>query len=276
MHPTEDALNAFAEGSLTASESAEIERHVGTCVPCRELVDDVREILRATADLELRVPPARSWLRLERAIQLEQRGGPQQPQPAPDARPLPRRGRSAADAVQQPAADGATAAPRSYAGSLRWLAAAAALVLATVVGYRYVPWQRQAPTRGAQSAAESTAASGSEAAIAVESELRQAEAHYENAIKGLEQIANAEQNALDPGTAATLQKNLAVIDQAISESRAAVRSQPTSEPAQESLVENFKTKIALLQDTVALINEMRKGNEAGAARIVSGLKQKGN
>jgi len=26
---------------------------------------------------------------------------------------------------------------------------------------------------------------------------------------------------------------------------------------------------------VALINEMRKGNEAGAARIASGLKQKG-
>jgi hypothetical protein len=52
--------------------------------------------------------------------------------------------------------------------------------------------------------------------------------------------------------------------------------QPASEPAQQSLMQNFKTKIALLQDTVALINEMRKGNEAGAARIVSGLKQKGD
>ena len=41
----------------------------------------------------------------------------------------------------------------------------------------------------------------------------------------------------------------------------------------ESLIENFKAKIGLLQNTVALINEMRKGNEAGAARIVSGLKQ---
>ena len=77
-------------------------------------------------------------------------------------------------------------------------------------------------------------------------------------------------------TAATLQKNLAVIDQAIGESRAALRTQPASEPAQASLVENFKAKIGLLQDTVALINEMRKGNEAGAARIVSGLKQKGD
>ena len=119
-----------------------------------------------------------------------------------------------------------------------------------------------------------TVASG-EAAQSIEAELRQAEAHYENAIKGLEVIANSEQNELDPRTAATLQKNLAVIDQAISESRAAVRSEPASEPAQQSLIEGFKTKIGLLQDTVALINEMRKGNEAGAARIASGLKQKG-
>ena len=66
-----------------------------------------------------------------------------------------------------------------------------------------------------------------------------------------------------------------MVDQAISESRAALRVEPASEPAQQSLIDGFKTKMGLLQDTVALINEMRKGNEAGAARIVSGLKPKG-
>jgi len=65
-----------------------------------------------------------------------------------------------------------------------------------------------------------------------------------------------------------------VVDQAISESRAALRTQPNSAPAQQSLLESFKSKIALLQDTVSLINEMRKGNDAGAARIVSGIKEK--
>jgi hypothetical protein len=118
--------------------------------------------------------------------------------------------------------------------------------------------------------------SATDAAQSVETELRQAEDHYEKAIRGLEQIATAEQGVFDPRTAATLQRNLAVIDQAIGESRAALRSQPASEPAQQSLMENFKAKIALLQDTVALINEMRKGNDAGAARVVSGLKQRGN
>jgi hypothetical protein len=155
-----------------------------------------------------------------------------------------------------------------------WLAAAAILVLATIVGLQYGTARRAvSPPAGSGGSAAS-----SEAAQAVEAELRAAEEHYTNAINGLEQITKAEQGSLDPGTAATLQKNLAVIDQAITESRAALRAQPASEPAQQSLMESFKAKIALLQDTVALINEMRKGNDAGAARIVSGLKQppKGN
>jgi hypothetical protein len=133
--------------------------------------------------------------------------------------------------------------------------------------------QPAAPAESMHGAA--TAAAATMSAEAVEAELRAAESHYERAFQGLEQIAKSEQNALDPKTASTLQKNLAVIDQAISESREAVRAQPTSEPAVSSLMDNFKMKLALLQDTVALINEMRKGNEAGAARVVSGLKQKG-
>jgi hypothetical protein len=75
---------------------------------------------------------------------------------------------------------------------------------------------------------------------------------------------------LDVNTAATLRKNLAVINQAIDESRAAVRAEPASQQAQHSLIENFKTKLALLQDTVALINELRAGNDAAAARTGSG------
>ena len=264
MHPNEETLNAYADGSLPAIEAAEIERHVAACVSCRQLVDDLREILRATADLDLQDPPARAWTRIERAIQLE--GARAEGAPTEGARAF-----QASDADR-----GAGARLNGSRSIAMWLAAAAALVLATVVGLRYAPGRSQLSTPGSQARGDAAQASAGDAAQSVENELRQAEAHYENAIKGLEQIANAEQNALDPRTAATLQKNLAVIDQAINESRAAIRSQPASEPAQQSLIENFKTKIALLQDTVALINEMRKGNEAGAARIVSGLKQKGN
>jgi len=45
--------------------------------------------------------------------------------------------------------------------------------------------------------------------------------------------------------------------------------------AQESLFDALRSKLELLQDVVSLINEMRKGNPEGAARIVSGLNQPG-
>jgi len=263
MHPNEERLNDYADGSIDPDGRADLERHLASCAACRQTVDDLRAVLRATGTLELREPPVRAWSRIERAIRLDQREGGRGVHPSGtdggDARP--NRSRSVAHGSVVPWAP--------------WLAAVAALIVASFVGVRYAPDRGGDRTAGSPPAAGAAIAGGG-AAQSVESELREAEAHYENAIKGLEQIANAEQNALDPRTAATLQKNLAVIDQAISESRAAMRSQPSSEPAQQSLIESFKAKIGLLQDTVALINEMRKGNEAGAARIVSGLKQKGN
>jgi anti-sigma factor RsiW len=251
MHPTETAINDYVDGTSDPFERNAVEAHVATCAVCRRLVDDLREIKRATGTLELREPPVRAWGRIERAIKLEQEN---------NAQPQGSRRFFGGSALRK-----RRAAPY-------WLAAAAVLLLATLVGLRYVPGRSQP---GGDGDGVETSASASRAAEAIESELRLAESHYENAIKGLEQAAQSDQDALDPRTAATLQKNLAVIDQAISESRAAMRAQPSSGPAQQSLIENFKTKIALLQDTVALINEMRKGNDAGAARIVSGLKQKG-
>jgi hypothetical protein len=107
----------------------------------------------------------------------------------------------------------------------------------------------------------------------VETEFKLAEEHYQNAIAGLEQITRTESTALDPQVASVLRKNLDVIDQAIGESRAALQTQPTSEVAQESLFEALRNKVGLLQDTVVLINEMRKGDPEGTARAVSGLNQ---
>ena len=62
-----------------------------------------------------------------------------------------------------------------------------------------------------------------------------------------------------------------MIDSAINESRTALRAQPDSQIAQESLFDAFRRKVSLLQDTIALMNEMRKGNPEGAARVVEGL-----
>jgi anti-sigma factor RsiW len=256
MHPSDAVLNDYVDDALGVTERVDVERHVASCAECRALVDDLREIRTTARSLDQREPPVRAWSRIERAIKLEREHA-----------------REGAQGVQ-PSGSGSVLSRLKGSRSAAWLAAAAAIVLAVGLGLRYWP-RATAPAQTARVAPTVEPPSGDAAAVSIEAELRAAEAHYQKAITGLEQIANAGKGSLDTQTAATLQKNLAVIDQAITESRAAVRAQPASEPAQQSLMESFKAKLALLQDTVALINEMRKGNEAGAARIGSGLRQKG-
>jgi anti-sigma factor RsiW len=101
-----------------------------------------------------------------------------------------------------------------------------------------------------------------------EAESVPAEQHYEQAIAGLQELADAQNAALDPETRAVLTKNLAVIDRAINESRAALAQEPASTLAQESLLDALETKVALLQDTVALASDTRGGPDesAGAAK----------
>jgi hypothetical protein len=221
MHPNELTLSEYVDRTLGRDEHAQVARHLETCETCRQLVDDFREITRAAAALDPAIPAARVWTRIEKEIRSE--GG----------RPATARGSTRA------------VAPWT------WLAAAAVLVLAVFIGIRFAPSTSLDPAAAADVAA----------AEAIEAELQLAEEHYQKAISGLERIASTENAALDATTASTLQKNLAVINQAIDESRAAVRAEPASQQAQHSLIENFKTKLALLQDTVALIN---------AARIVPG------
>ena len=171
----------------------------------------------------------------------------------------------------------AAARPRPF-----WTGARVALAMAAtlVVAVTSSVWLLRAPAPAAP--AEASAASPAGAATGViqsggdlvqdvDEHLRIADEHYVKAIAGLEQVVKSGEGALDPALAATLQKNLGVIDQAITESREAMKTQPNSQLAQTSLFEALRQKVSLLEDTVALINVMRKGDQAGAAKILGGL-----
>lgn len=233
-----DALNDLVEGTLPAGRRLEVEAHLQACPSCASAREDLARIRHLAAALDRMTPPPALWERVQ--AKTVGRGGA-------GSRPW-------------------------YLRRVVWapLATAACLVLA--VAMVYVLQQRAAPAERNTADEPLTATTVGEhpELESVASELRKAEGHYENAIRGLERLAN-DQQVLDPQVAASLQRNLLVIDEAIDESRAAVRAQPANAQAQESLFEAFRTKIVVLQDTIALINEMRKGNQAGAARIAEGL-----
>jgi hypothetical protein len=247
-----ESIQELIDGTIGAIHRAELERHLEECAECRSFLADLEAIRRTTDSLDMLEPPAGVWMQI--AGRLRQEGRVQAP-PAPVPSRTPR---------------------------IAILAIAASLVFAVGVSITLLVTQYRSTNTPAPAAATATTTPGNAnqdiAVESVEAEFRLAEQHYQNAIAKLEQAARLDQagsgrddNALDAQTAAMLQKNLQVIDQAIAESREALRSEPLSAPARDSLFDALKRKVALLQDTIALMNEMRKGNSAGAAQIVDGL-----
>jgi hypothetical protein len=135
--------------------------------------------------------------------------------------------------------------PKKVAFTWQQLAAAAALVV--VLGTAVWFGVRPAPPEGGSGAA-------SELVRTAASELQLAEQHYLNAIASLEQLTVNRDNALDPAIAAEIAQSLRSIDRAIDDSRAALKTEPNSFVAQTSLLEALRMKVALLQETVSLMN----------------------
>ena len=230
-------IDDYVDGAIAPEDRQAVDSHLAECAGCRALAVDFSAIRRAARSLERHAPPPHVWTKL--AASLER----------PPARAFFMR---------------AGWQPLAIAATLVLLAGAASWVLL----------RPSSPASSPRAAAgPASAPANAELAQSVETELKLAEEHYQKAIAGLEQITRSESAALDPQVAAVLQKNLEVIDHAIGESRAALQTQPTSDVAQASLFDALRNKVALLHDTVVLINEMRKGNPEGTARAVSGLNQ---
>jgi hypothetical protein len=213
-------LGEAVEGTLDAERQAQIDAHCRGCAACRELLNDLKEIRAAAATLDRRTPSPELWNAIAAKVSLaspkrrSRVGGPQ----------------LAGSPSRQP----------------RWGALAAAAALVLMIGA--AAWFASGTNRGGS---DGTA---SDLVRNAASELQLAEQHYQNAITALEQLTVARDSALDPSVAAEIAQSLKSIDRAIDDSRAALKSDPSSFVAQTSLLEALRMKVALLQETVSLMN----------------------
>lgn len=239
-------LSAYLDHTLAREARAEIAAHLPTCADCRAVVDDLDRVRQAARTLGPITPPAHLWIELAGRIRLE--GGAR-----------------ATGATVTASAQRSTRAPRSEAW--QWLGLAAALILITTAVYVVAR-----PDAAPDAPVSAAAGNASEPATVetVEDTLRRAEAEYERAIVMLQEIVERGDPSVNAGTLAALQK----VDSAIAESRAALTDNPASEPARTSLFEALASKVNLLQSTVVLMNEMRKGDAGGAAEAAAGTDRK--
>jgi hypothetical protein len=231
-------LGEYADRTLPASQAAAVEAHLTGCASCRALLTDFQTLSSVASSLERRTPPPHVWTRLAATLQAET-------DPPPWWNP--------------------------FASPLGWrpLLASGVMVLllsaATWLSWREATVQSErASAIAAQEVAQATDLQPGpfDATRAIASQ-----------ISDLEGIVIAGAEVLPGETKAAYHVNDAVLEEAIGHSRAALESEPTDNLAQQSLFEALQSKLTLLKDMVALINEMRKGNQHGAARIISGMEQ---
>ena len=148
---------------------------------------------------------------------------------------------------------------------VQWIGLAAALLVITIGSHYFL--RSVAPDN--QGNADATPS-----VQRIADELTQAMQHYDNAITELEKLTKSSSDILDAQMAQTLRENIQTVNAAIDESRSALVQNPGSDTARKSLWDALRRKVVVLQATVNLMNEMRKGNQTGAVEAAAAFGKK--
>jgi anti-sigma factor RsiW len=214
-HDCTQRLDDFDDGRLAPDEAAAVRLHLDSCPACRALAVDVARIRAASGKLGAIEPPAGVWARVSAAV---------------GAHPL------AANEVE----------PRS--DWRQWLAAAASVALVVSI----LAWVGSKLGPAGPVTDSTTVGAGMEAS----EEFQLAEAAYQSAIDSLEPIAaDADAPVLTEPALVAVHASLDALDQTIGEARERLTQMPDDQISQDLLLSALESKMALLQDTVALLDE---------------------
>jgi Putative zinc-finger len=233
-------IQALLDGTLGPIRAAELEQHLDGCAACRALEADLRRVRDLAETLGDPPPPDHVWLQIAGRLRQEGRIH-DRPEPA-----------------------------QSHRQQYAWLAIAAALVLSVGAALAILVPRYLDPSAGTGESARQGNAAGSDTVQSGVEDLRQAEKLLQSGVDKLKEGLGSDEGALPKQVTDTLDQNLKILNQAIAESSDAVQKEPQNVAARESLFEALQRKISLLQDTITLMNEMRKGNAAGVAQVVEG------
>ncbi|HEX2206009.1 MAG TPA: zf-HC2 domain-containing protein [Longimicrobium sp.] len=231
---TIELLDDYVSGELPEGERAEVEAHLHECGACREEAAALTALLAEAAALPRGIAPPRDlWAGIEARISP---AAATQPAGEDDFKVIPFR-------------------PRPRWRPPQWVTAMAASVV-LVVGSSLATMRFMGPRTPdgpaatlPQVVAAPPAQAGTPTAFAA---FSPAEADYRQAIAELQAVLDARRAQLAPETVRTLEANLAIIDQAIRESRAALAADPDSRELTQMLSSVYDTKVQMLQKAVEL------------------------
>ena len=228
-----DRLSEYHDDELTPEERAACDAHLAECTTCRDALADVKAVvLMARSDRD-RMPEGDLWPGIQARIDVGS------VKAEPSSRPEP-----------QLWGRGSARPRRQITFSLPQLALAASLLIAVSAAVAYVAAGRVAgPQPLTTVARELPVVAMAEPMLAPSADVipaNFADAAFDRAVSDLERTLNEQRDELDPRTIVIIERNLAVIDEAIRQARAALDADPANTFLNSHLADTRRRKLELL------------------------------
>jgi anti-sigma factor RsiW len=225
-----DRLSAYIDGDLEPVDRRAVEEHLAGCGECRQVLEELRAVVSKAGDLPERHLERDLWAGIAATIQapIGRDGGGSKVIALPIARrhAEPETGRVST----------------SYRFTRPQLAAAS---IALIAVSSLVTWAA-GPGLGVRAAGDASPALLENLAFATGSEG--APPALAEELQLLERALAESASALDPNTVRVLERNLAVIEQAIVDSRRALEMDPGNDFLSEHLERVYERKLSYLRD----------------------------
>jgi len=229
-----DRLSDYLDGGLDAAAHAEVEAHLSSCGACRAVLEELRAIIVGAGELGELQPPRDLWAGIEAVIRA--------PAAAPEAQVI---------VLPTARAQGTKAGARDTLAVTRPQLTAAAVVL--IAASALTTWWVGPGLADRGARADATP-------VVVDEPLRLASSdvappdNLAGELAGLEQLLDSARARLDPNTVRVLERNLAVIEQAIADSQRALALDPENQFLAHHLERVFERKLTYLRDAARVID----------------------
>ena len=216
-----DRLSEYMDGELSLSEAEALEAHLMECAECGRTLQQLRMVVTRAGQVIDREPATDLWQGIAARIAVAA--------PAMEAAPL-------------------TTSPgkRRFSFSISQLAAASVALMLLSASTMYL-------IMGRDGEAPAVAVAQPQPVTAGQASVRAVTRNYDDAVTELEEVLERNRNQLDTTTVRVLEHNLAIIDRAITDARAALGQEPANPYLSRYLDQAMQKKVQLLKRATSVM-----------------------
>jgi anti-sigma factor RsiW len=218
-----EKLSEYIDGELSVADTEKLEAHLMECAECGRTLQQLRTVVARAGQVIDREPAADLWPQIAARIAVAE--------------------------VETDTSLATSPGKRRLSFSIPQLAAASIALMLMSAGTMYMMVGRGAEQVAVNQPAVQQPVAASPGSVSV----RQVTRNYDAAVAELEDVLDRNRDQLDTATVRVLEQNLAIIDRAITDARAALGQEPANPYLSKYLDQAMQKKVQLLKRATSVM-----------------------